>query len=320
MQAIRALALAICVSMLTGVAAAPFPTKPVRLVVPYPPGGSTDVAARLIAQKLSEVWAQTVVVDNRPGAGTNIGTEIVVRAPPDGYTLLMGSFGNAVAKSLFPALGFDPQTDLAPIAQLSRNAVIMTVPSNSPAQDVRGFIEMAKAKPGQLNYGAGGAGSSAHLAAEMLKQQAGVDLVSVVYKGGAAALQDLLRADVHVLFDSPQTIMPQLAAGKVRVLAVTGRARSPALPQVPTLQEAGLPNFELYAWFGILAPAKTPREVIGLIESACAKVVADPQIQARFAVLGIEPVSTGAEAFARFFRAENAKWGEVVRRANIKLE
>ena len=316
---IRALLLA-CVAGLAGIAdAQTFPSRPIRLVVPYPPGGPTDIVARLIADRLPPLLGQPVVVDNRPGAVTNIGTEAVVRAAPDAHTILMASFANALNKSLVPSITWDPVNDLTGVTQISSAPTVMVVPAGSPADSLEAFVALAKKQPGKLNYGVGGAGSSSHLAGELLKTMSGIDVVPIIYKGGGPAMLALLQGDVQLMFDNMQTVMPLLKAGKVRALAVTSKTRTPALPQVPAMHES-LPGYELYSWYGFLAPAMAPPEAIRILEQTVAKVLAQPEVRERFATLDITAVGGSAAEFTAFYRTETEKWARVVKAANIKLE
>ncbi len=303
-----------------GAMAQGFPNKPIRIVVPYPPGGSTDIIGRLTAQKMAEVLNATVVVENRPGAGTNIGTEHVAQSAPDGHTLLIASFANAVSKALFSKLPFDPDRDFVGVAQVSTSSLYMAVNPEFPGTTVADFLREAKAAPGKFNYGIGGAGSSSHIATELLMSLGGVNLTPVLYKGGAAALVDLQANRIHLIFDNPQTIIPLYRAGKLKVLGLSGKARSPVLPNVPTLDEAAVPGYELFAWFGVLAPAKTPPDVLAVLERAVMTGVRQADIRDRFAGLGVEPVSSGSAEFTRFYRSEIEKWGSLARQRNIKAE
>ena len=310
-----------CIAGLAGVAGAQtFPSRPVRLIVPYPPGGSTDIVGRVIAQKMSEALGQSVIVENRPGAGTNIGSEYVAQAAPDGYTLLIAGFANALSKALFSKLSFDPEKDFVGVAQISTSSLYMAVNPDFPGSTVADFVREAKASPGKFNYGAGGAGSSSHVAAELLMSLTGANLTSVLYKGGAGALVDLQTNRIHLIFDNPQTVIPLHKAGKLKVLGISGKKRSPAMPNVPTLDEAGVPGYEIYAWFGVLAPAKTPPEVLAALERAVMTGLQQSDIRERFAALGIEPMSSGSAEFTRFFRAEVEKWGTLAKQRNIKAE
>lgn len=296
-----------------------YPSKPIRLIVPYPPGGPTDIVARIVADKMQGLIGQVMLVDNRPGAGTNIGTEAVVRAAPDGYSILMASFANALNKALFPGISWDPVGQLTGIAQISTAPIAMVVPAGLPMNSVDEFLALVRQHPGKYNYGVGGAGSTSHLAVEMLKMMTGVQIEPIFYKGGGPAMQGLIQGDVHMMFDNLQTLTPLLKGNKVKALAVTGKERSPVLPQLPTLHST-LPGYEIYSWYVWLAPAKTPPEVIGVLERAVAKAVQMPDVQERFTTLGITPVGSSAAQATAFYRAETEKWSQVVRAAKIKVD
>ncbi len=297
-----------------------YPNKVIKLVIPYPPGGSTDIVGRYVGQKLSEVLNTPVIIDNRPGAGTNIGTESVVRSNPDGYTLLIGSFANGVNKHLFKNISFDPTKDLVGISLISLGSIIMTVPPDFPAKTVQEFVAIAKAQPGKLNYGVGGAGSSAHLAGELFKSITGTSIEAVLYKGGAAALTDLMAGRIQLVFDNPQILIPLEKSGKVKLLAVTGKDRANYHPALPTMIESGVEGFEIYSWYGLMAPTKTPAEVISVIEGAMAKIVAMPDVKAKFNDLGIVPIGSNSKVMTDFFNEENRKWGKVVAEARIEVQ
>ncbi|MBA3506702.1 MAG: tripartite tricarboxylate transporter substrate binding protein [Betaproteobacteria bacterium] len=297
-----------------------YPSKVIKIVVPYPPGGSTDIVGRYIGQKLQEVLNTPVIIDNKPGAGTNIGTESVVWSSPDGYTLLLASFANGVNKSLFKNMKFDPTKELVGVSLISLGSIIMAVPPDFPAKNVQEFIAASKAQPGKLNYGVGGAGSSAHLAGELFKSISGIAMEPVLYKGGAAALQDLIAGRVHLIFDNPQILIPLEKAGRVKLLAVTGKDRAAYLPNLPTMMESGVGGYEIYSWYGLMAPAKTPPEVIKVLERAMEKIAAMPEVKAKFTELGISPIGSNSSAMTEFFLEENRKWEKVVKEANIQLE
>jgi tripartite-type tricarboxylate transporter receptor subunit TctC len=294
--------------------------KVIRLVVPYPPGGSTDIVGRYVGQKLAEVLGSPVIVENRPGAGTNIGTESVARAPADGTTLLIGSFANGVNRALFPNLRFDPTRDLLGISLISLGSIIMTVPPDFPAKTVGEFVAIARAQPGRLNYGVGGAGSSAHLAGELFKSLTGTQIEPVLYKGGAAALQDLIAGRVQLIFDNPQILLPLEKAGRVKLLAVTGKDRAAYHPGLPTMIEAGVPGYEIYSWYGLMGPTGLPADVVRTLEDAMAKIAAMPEVKARFTEWGIVPIGSNAQAMTEFFLNENRKWEKVVREAKITVD
>lgn len=296
-----------------------YPGKPTRLVVPYPPGGPTDIVARIVAEKMQGLTGQVMIVDNRPGAGTNIGTEAVVRAAPDGYTILMASFANALNKALFPAISWDPVGQLTGVAQISTAPIAMVVPASLPVNSLEEFLALLRQHPGKYNYGVGGAGSTSHLAVEMLKMMTGVQIEPIFYKGGGPAMQGLMQGDVHMMFDNLQTLTALLKGNKVKVLATTGKERSPVLPQLPTVHSI-LPGYEIYSWYGWLVPAKTPPELIAVLERAVARAVQMPDVRERFATLGITPVGGSAAQFTAFYRAETEKWSQVVRAAKIKVD
>jgi tripartite-type tricarboxylate transporter receptor subunit TctC len=293
-----------------------YAARPLRLIVPYLPGGSTDIVARVLAEQLRHTLPGHVVVENRAGAGTNIGTEAVVRAAPDGHTILFGTIANSIAGALFPNLPFDPWQDLTPITQVSSTSLVMAVSPDLPVTDVRSFIALARARPGQLNAGTP-IGSSNHLATELFKRTTDVQIEVVSYRGGNTTLIDLAQNRIQVLFENPQSIVPQAQAGQARLLAVTGRERSRNLPDLPTMHEAGVAGFEMYAWFGLFGPARMPPDTVAKLAKATREALSTPAMTARFATLGIEAAPNGPEAFARFYRAEIDKWSRIVREAGI---
>jgi tripartite-type tricarboxylate transporter receptor subunit TctC len=298
-----------------------YPTKPVRLVVPFPPGGATDLIARAVAQKLGETWGASIVVDNRPGAGGNIGTELVAHAAPDGYTLEMGTVGtHAINASLYAKLGFDHVKDFAPIILVAGVPNVLEVNPSLPVNSVRELIAYGKANPGKLNFASSGNGTSIHLSGELFKVMTGVQMTHVPYKGSAPALQDLLAGQVQLMFDNLPPSLPQIKSGKLRALAVTSSIRAPALPDIPTVAEAGLPGFEASSWFGILAPAGTPPAVIAKINEEVAKWLASPEGKEKLASIGANPAGGSPEDFARHIQAETAKWAKVVKESGAKVD
>ena len=298
-----------------------YPTKPVRFVVPFAPGGTTDVLARLLGEKLSVSLGQQFVIDNQAGAGGNIGTAQVAKAEPDGYTILMGTVGtHAINQSIYPRLPFDPIKDFAPITLVATVPNVLVVNPEVPANSVAELIALAKAKPGELNFASSGNGSSIHLSGELFKVMAGVDMVHVPYKGSGPAVIDLLGGQVEMMFDNLPSSAPHIKAGKLRPLGVTSKERSPTLPDVPTIAEAGVPGYEALSWFGVLAPAGTPDAVVARLQEEIAKALADPAMQARFAELGAVPVGDTPAEFAAFIGTETAKWADVVQKAGITLE
>jgi tripartite-type tricarboxylate transporter receptor subunit TctC len=298
-----------------------FPSKPVKLVVPFPPGGPLDVIGRLIAQKLSEAWGQSVVIDNRPGAGGNIGAEVVAKSPPDGYTVVMGALStHAVNPHLFAKMPYDPVKDFAPITLVAITPNVLVVNPSLPVVSVKDLIAYAKAHPGQLAFGSGSNGSAGHLTGELLKADAGIDMVHVPYKGGAPATQALLAGDTQLMFDNLANAMPQVKAGKVKALAVTTAQRSRLAPELPTMAEAGVPGFDISTWFGLLAPAGTPREVIMKWNTEVTRILNAPDMRERFTAQGAEPAPTSPEQFATFIQEELAKYGRIVKASGAKID
>jgi tripartite-type tricarboxylate transporter receptor subunit TctC len=299
--------------------AADYPTKPVRIVVGFPPGGSVDITARLVGQFLAERVGQQFVIDNRPGAGSNIGTEAVVNAPADGYTLLLcGSF-NAISASLYSKLNFVFLRDIAPVAPVARAPNIMVVNPSVKATSVPEFIALAKANPGRINMASTGNGTTTHLSGELFKSMAGVDMVHVPYRGNAPALTDLMGGQVQVLFDSLSTSIEHVKARRLRALAVTSAARSPVLPDLPTVGDF-VPGYEASAFFGICAPAATPREIVEKLNREINVSLADPRMRARLADLGSDAIPDTPAAFARLFADETEKWAKVVKLSGAKAD
>ena len=294
-----------------------YPSRPVQLVVGYPAGLTPDIVARLIAQSLSERLGQQVIVDNRPGAGSNVGTEVVVRAPADGYTLLVLTFANAVNATLYKGLNFDIVSDIAPVIGTFRSPTVMVVTPSFPAKTVPEFIAYAKANPSKINYASAGYGTVNNVAGEMFNTMAGVRLVHIPYRG--SYMPDLLSGQVQVTFAPIATVIEYLKAGKLRALAVTGAARSDALPGVPTLGEF-LPGYEVSIWHGIGAPKNTPVEIINKLNNEINAVLADPKLKERFAALGGTAIGGSPADFGKLIAAETVKWGKVIRMANIKPE
>jgi tripartite-type tricarboxylate transporter receptor subunit TctC len=299
--------------------AADYPTKPVRIVVGFPPGGSVDITARLVGQFLSERLGQQFIIDNRPGAGSNIGTEAVVNAPADGYTLLLcGSF-NAISASLYSKLAFVFLRDIAAVAPVSRSPNIMVVNPSVRATTVPEFIALAKANPGRINMASTGNGTTTHLSGELFKAMAGVDMVHVPYRGNAPALTDLMGGQVQVLFDSLSTSLEHVKAGRLRALAVTSATRSPVLPDLPTVADS-VPGYEASAFFGICAPAATPRDIVEKLNRETNVALADLRMRARLADLGSVAIPDTPAAFARLFADETEKWAKVVKLAGAKAD
>jgi tripartite-type tricarboxylate transporter receptor subunit TctC len=312
-----ALVFAACLAGADGAAAQDYPARPVRLVVGYAPGLTPDIVARLIAQTLSERLGQQVIVENRPGAGSNIGTEAVVRAPADGYTLLVLTFANAVNATLYGGLNFDVAHDIAPVAGTYRSPAVMVVPPSFPAKTLPEFIAYAKAHPGKINYASAGYGTVNNVAGELFNATAGVELVHVPYRG--SYMPDLLGGQVQVTFAPIATVIEYVRAGKLRALAVTSAAHSDALPEVPSVAEF-LPGYEANVWHGIGAPKNTSPAIVDRLNKEINAVLADPKIKARFAELGGSAIGGAPADFGNFIAEEVKKWGKVVRAANIKPE
>ena len=298
--------------------AQPFPSKVVRLVVPFPAGGSTDIISRALGQKLSEMWGQPVVIDNRPGGSTIIGTDVVAKSAPNGYTLLVTPASFAIVPSLIDKLPYDPAKDFEPITLINTTPLVAVVNLSVPAKSIQELIALAKAKPGVLNFGSAGAGGSNHLAGELFNVMAGVRIVHIPYKGNAPALTDLVGGHVDLLFNGLTSALPLIKAGKLRPLAVTSLTRSGALPDIPTLDEVGLKGFQAAAWNGLSAPARTPKDVIRRINADVLKVIRSPDFVEHLKAEGSDPVGDSPEQFAAFLREETAKWNKVIKFANIK--
>jgi len=312
---------ALALTLAAGAAAAQtYPTKSVRLVVPFLAGGSTDIVGRTVAQKLSEMWGQQAFVDNRPGGGTTIGTEMVAKAAPDGYTLLVTPAPFTINPSLLTKLPYDALTDFAPITLINTTPLVMVVNPGVPAKNVKELIALAKAKPGKLNFGSSGTGGSNHLAGELFDAMAGVKMVHIPYKGNAGALTDIVGGHLDVVYNGITSAVALIRGNKLRALAVTSLQRSAALPDVPTLDESGLKGFEAVAWNGLTAPAKTPREIIMKINADVIKIVNSPELKERLKADGSDPVGNSPEQYAAFLRNEIAKWAKVIKFANVKPE
>jgi len=315
-------AIAAVLSLGSDALAQSYPTKPIRLIVPYPAGGATDFFARLVFPKVGDALGQPVVVENRPGAGTAIGASEVARSAPDGYTLLLGDAGTyAFNPTLYKKLSYDPAKDFAPISLTGRFALILAVNTSVlNVSSVDEFVQAAKRAPGKIDYGAPGPGSPIHLAMELFKQRAGIAMTPIPYKGGADALSDLIGGRIGALFPDIATGLPQIRAGKIKALAVASERRVAALPELPTVGESGYPGFEAWAWQGFVAPAGTPRDVVTKLNGAFAKMMADPAIKQRLSESGFEPQTSTPDEFAAYLKREIAKWAKVIRDSNISLD
>ena len=307
----RALAALLATVALVGSAAAQYPTKPIKWVVPYPPAGTTDVLARIVAQWLSENIGQQVVVENKPGAGNNIGTEFVINSPPDGYTMLLVNPANGINASLYKKLSFNFVRDIAPVAGLVRTPNVMVLTTKLPMKTVAEFLAYCKANPGKVSMASSGSGTSTHLSGELFKSMTGCNMVHVPYKGAGPALTDLIGGQVQVFFDNLPSSAGHIKSGNLRALAVTSTARDPSLPDVPTVADT-VPGYEATAWFGVGMPKGTPREAIDKMNAAVNKALADPKLRARLAELGGSPIPGTPEDFGKTIVAETEKWAKVV--------
>jgi tripartite-type tricarboxylate transporter receptor subunit TctC len=305
----------------TAAQAQDFPSRSIHFIVPAAAGGPTDATARLIANSMQQTLGQTIVVDPKPGGGGNIGAEAVARAEPDGYTILMATIGtHAINQTLYKKLPFDPIKDFAPVSQVVQYPLILVVNPNLPVKSVKELIAYAKAKPGKLNRASGGSGTSMHLSGELFVHQAGIDMPHIPYKGSAPALIDLVAGHVDVMFDSMITALPLVKAGKLRALAVTGTQRSPVVPDLPTVAEAGLPGYSAYGWIGVVAPAGTPKATVNKLSESIAKALKDPAVSEKLVAQAAEPVGSTPEQFAEFIRSETAKWAVAIRGAKLSIE
>ena len=311
----------VLISMLSAAAHAQgFPNKPVKLVVPYPPGGPTDIVARVVGQKLSEQTGQQFIVDNRAGAGGNIGAEAVARSPADGYTLLVATTAHAINMSLFRKLGYNTLKDFAPVSPLTHGPLVIAANPALPAQNVRELIALARAKPGAINFASSGNGQSTHLSGELFNAMAGVKMTHVPYKGSSPALTDVMGGQASLMFDTMLSAMPFVKSGKLKALAVTSAKRSPAAPDLPTVAESGLPGYETIAWNGIVAPTGTPKEVIARLSAELKRALEMPEVREKFAAQGFAAAWSTPEEFAAFLKAEVDKWAPVVKASGATID
>lgn len=297
-----------------------YPDKPIRLVVPVAPGGGTDFIARLLGQKLNEAWGEPVIVDNRPGAAGNLGVEIAAKAAPDGYTLVIPITSFPINPSLYARLPFDTVRDFAPVTLVASAPLLLVVNPKLQASSVKELIALAKANPGQLNFANSGSGTTAHLAGEMFKRMAGVDIVSVPYKGGGPAVIDLIAGNVQMYFSTIPAALGQVKAGRLRALAVTGGKRVSEISDIPTVAESGLPGFEVVAWFGMFAPAKTPQPIVRKLNGELVRILNTSEVREKMAGHGLIPGGNTPEELGSFLKAEIAKWSKVIKEANIRIQ
>jgi len=298
-----------------------WPTRPIRFIVPFAPGGGGDVVGRIIGQRMSDQLGKPLVIDNRAGGGGTLGCELAAKAAPDGYTLLLGNVGPiAVGPALYPKLAYDPVRDFAPVTMIASFPNLLVANPGLPFKTVPELVAYAKSRPGTLNFASAGAGTSTHLAGELFKSVAGIDVVHVPYKGGAAAMTDIIAGQVAYYFGTMPSSMPLAKAGKLRALAVTSLTRSPAAPEVPTIAESGYPKFETAAWYGLMFPTGTPREIVARTNAATMVVLALPDIRERLVHEGSEPLGSTPAQFGAYIKAEIAKWSAVVKAANLKAD
>lgn len=295
-----------------------YPARTIRVIVPYAAGGNTDITARALAVKLTDVFGQQIVVDNRPGGATNIGSEMVAKAPPDGYTLLMGGAANAINMSLFARPPYDTLRDLAPVVLCVKGANVLAVHPSLPAKNLKELLALAKSRPGQLNFASSGIGGSNHMAGELLKVMAKINLVHVPYKGNAPALTDAVGGHIEMLFVGVPALLPHIQSGRLRAVAIGSLKRFSAIPEVPTFDEAGLPGYEATNWFGLMAPVRTPKEVVARLNTEAAKALTGTDLKGRFANDGLEAMGGTPEEFGKFIRAEIEKYAGVVKAAGLQ--
>jgi tripartite-type tricarboxylate transporter receptor subunit TctC len=325
MNKLLALLCAVCGALSSPIAAAEsaanYPSKPIRIVVPFPPGGATDIIARAIGNELSKAFSQSVLIENKGGGGGNPGADMVAKSAPDGYTLVMATVGtHAINMSLYSKMPYDAVRDFEPIVLVAGVPNLLVVHPSVPAKSVKELTALAKAQPGKLNVASSGNGTSIHLAAELYKQMAGVDIVHVPYKGSAPAVADLLGGQVQMMFDNLPVSLPHAKAGKLRPLAVTSLTRSAALPDVPTMDEEGYKGFDATSWFGLLAPAGTPKDIIAKLNAASVKALASPEMRERLAAQGADPIGNTPEQFAAFIKVEIDKWAKIVKASGARVD
>ena len=317
----KRLLLVLAACLCSAAQAQPYPNRPIKFVVPFPPGGNLDFVARNLQPKMQEVLGQPVVIDNKGGAAGMIGLEYASKQPGDGYTIVLGNTGTvAINVSVYAKMPYDPVRDFVAIGITTTNALLATIAGNVPVNNLKEFIAYAKANPGKLNFAISGAGSGPHFGAEMFKRAAGLDIPIIFYKGSGPAVTDLLGGQVQILMDAPSVTMAHIKAGKLKALAVTGKARLPSLPNVPTAAEAGLPKLDATSWFGVFAPAKTPRPIVDRLTAEIAKIVATPAFQQKAAEQGAAADYMAPEAFGKFVDAESKRWSEIVKTSKIEAD
>jgi len=314
--------LAIAAGFICGAAQAQqsYPAKSVKFIVTYPPGGSSDVMARIIGKQLTEYWGQQVLVDSRPGADGSIGMDYASKQPADGYTFLLGNFGPVVAKPLLAKVSYDWKRDFAPVSRITVAANILVVPTTMPVKNVKQLVALAKARPGELTYGTSGPGSMSHFSGEMFKRLAGVNMVTVNYKGNAQAISEIMGGQITTMFSDALPAVQAMKTGKIRALAVTSEKRWPHTPELPTLAEEGVKGFAAVNWWGILFPAGVPRPIVEKVNADLVKALATPSVKSALAVLGVEAISSTPEQFGEFMASEAARWGKLIREAKLEVQ
>ena len=321
LRGLASLALKLCVLAVAGGAfAQDYPTKPVRVIVPFPPGGGTDLMARMVVQKLGEVMGGTYVIENRGGAGGTVGSEVAAKSAPDGYTLLVVSGAHAINPSLYPKLPYDTLRDFAPVTMMTAGPGLLVVHPSLPAKSVKEFIAIARSRPGQLDFASAGIGTPPHLAGELFKTMTGINMVHIPYKGNGPAYVDLLAGHVPVMFPTIPTAIPYVRAGRIRALAVTSAKRTEIVPELPTISEAGVRGYEVTSWYGLLAPAGTPAAIVSRVQQGIAKVLRSPDVSQRLKADGLDLVGNTPAEFAATIRSEIAKWAKVVKASGAKVD
>lgn len=317
----RSLLALAAVTFVAGAAAQTYPSKPIRVIVPFPPGGGTDIIARDVGQKVAALTGWTLVVENRPGAGGNLGVEATAKAAPDGYTLVLGQTSNlAINPTLYPKLPYDPQKDLAPIVLVASAPLVLVTAASSPFKTLDEAVKAARAKPGAINFASPGNGTVAHLTSELFQKAAGIKLQHIPYKGAAQALTDVIGGGVELYMSSVPTLLAQIRQGKLRALAVTSAKRVDDLPEVPTIRELGYPGFDAVTWFGFLAPAGTPKEIVAKLNAEFNKALQQPDLRKKLSDQGAEPVGGTAEQFAALIRDDIVRWGKVVKESGARID
>ena len=301
--------------------AQPYPAKPIRIIVPFPAGGTADIMARVVGQKMTETWGQQVLIDNRSGAGGNIAADLAAKSAPDGYTLFLCTVGtHAVHQTLYEKLPFDPIKDFSAVAYIAGVPNVVVVHPSIPVKSVKELIGFIKARPGRINFGSSGTGSSVHMSGEMLKVMAGLDMTHIPYKGNPQAVTDLMAGQIELMITNMPSVIPYIQSGRLRALAVTTKARSPALPDLPTMEEAGLPGYESSAWFGLVSPAAVPRDIVSKLNAEVMRIVGLEDVKRNLASQGAYPLAMTPDEFGAFMKAETAKWAKIVKASGARAD